>query len=203
VDGKGNLTLYGLVNGTYKINATYAGDDKFMGNVSSNLTLEVNKIATGITVVVNSPKVGETAVVTIGMGPAINATVKLEVDGKIYNVAVVNGVGLYNVTGLDSGSYVVNVTYAGDGKYLECENSTRLTVNNATLSVNVIALNVTVEENTIFIINVTDDFKGMFQLKLEIEYYTMVRLKLLLMLLDYLLMIRLLLWSFMVMVIIM
>ena len=79
------------------------------------------------------------------MGPAINATVKLEIDGKIYNVAVVNGVGLYNVTGLDSGSYVVNVTYASDAKYVGSKNSTILVVGNSTLVADVIALNVTVE----------------------------------------------------------
>ncbi|SDA73100.1 Ig-like domain repeat protein, partial [Methanobrevibacter millerae] len=166
VNGKGNLTLYDLINDTYKINATYAGDNKYVGNVSDTLTLKVNKIATNLIVVTNSPiKVGETAVVTINMNPAINTIVKLSLDGKEYLVAVVNGVGSYNVSGLNSGVYDVNVTYDSDGKYVESKNGTKLTVNNATLTADVIALNVTVEQNTSFIINVANDFNGNVSIK--------------------------------------
>ncbi|WP_296887137.1 Ig-like domain-containing protein, partial [uncultured Methanobrevibacter sp.] len=162
VDGVGTYIVSNLANGTYDIGASFAGNDKYLGNVSSVKALEVNMIPTNISVVVNPSaiKVGETPVVTINMNPIINASVELKIGGKTYTVAIVNGVGSYEVSGLDSGVYDINVTYAGDDKYIESKNATKLTVNNATLVVDVVAQNVTVEQNASFVINVTDDFKG-------------------------------------------
>ena len=166
VNGVGTYIASNLVNGTYSISAKFTGDVKYSNCTSSVETLEVNKVATNISVVVNSPvKVGEIAVVTINMGPTINAAVRLTVGGKSYDVAVVNGVGLYNITGLGSGNYVVNVTYAGDNKYVGSKNSTVLVVNNTVLVANVTALDVSVEQNTSFVINVTDGFNGNVSIK--------------------------------------
>ncbi|WP_296888077.1 Ig-like domain repeat protein, partial [uncultured Methanobrevibacter sp.] len=131
IDGNGTLTLANLASGTYYINATFKGDNQYVGSTSNTATLTVNKIAADISVSVNSPiKVGETAVVTINMNPTINATVKLRVNGKTYYVAVVDGVGTYNVSGLAAnGGYDVNVTFDGDSKYLYATNNTTLVVN--------------------------------------------------------------------------
>ena len=139
------------------------------------------------------------------MDPSINATVKVKVDGKTYDVAVVDGKGKLNVSDLNADNYDVNVTYAGDNRYAPSINDTvSFTVNPADLAADVTGLNVTVEENTSFVINVTDlmTLKEMFPLKLETKYCTMVLLKLWLMVLNCLQAIMLLVWYSMVTVII-
>ncbi|WP_407431961.1 Ig-like domain repeat protein, partial [Methanobrevibacter sp.] len=128
VNGKGNLTLYDLENDIYIINATYAGDSKYLGNTSNTLTLTVDKIPTSIQVSANEPKVGENAVITINMQPSVNAIVRLKVGEETYYVAVVNGVGTFNVSDLAYGTYDVNVTFDGDSKFLYSTNNTTLTV---------------------------------------------------------------------------
>ena len=155
VNGKGSLNLSDLANGTYTINATFKGDVKYLANTSSDVTLKVNKIATEIDVSVKTPVVfGEDAVISIELDANINTTVKLSVDGKVYDVIIVNGKGLFNASGLTSGLHEVNVTYAGDNKYLASNDTATFTVGSAALNANVTGLNVTVEENTAFIIDV-------------------------------------------------
>ncbi|MBR6023704.1 MAG: Ig-like domain repeat protein, partial [Methanobrevibacter sp.] len=166
VNGKGNFTLSDLANGTYKINAVFAGDDKYVQSISDPVTLEVNKISTGIAVSVSPITYGEIAEITVVLNKNINDSVVVNVDGKNYTVALVNGQGKLNVSGLNAGSYDVNVTYAGDSTYSASKNDTvAFTVDSADLTPEVTALNVTVLDNTKFIINVTDDFKGNVSIK--------------------------------------
>ncbi|MBQ9025181.1 MAG: Ig-like domain repeat protein, partial [Methanobrevibacter sp.] len=143
VNGKANLTLSGLANGTYTIKAIYAGDDKYVNATSNTETLEVNKVATTLTVNVESPIfVGEDAVITITMDPSINTTVTLRIGDKTYDVAIVNGKGYYNVSGLANATYNVNVTFTGNDKYVE-------SFNNTTLAVNKLAYEIIIDVNDI------------------------------------------------------
>ena len=163
VNGKGNFTLSGLANGTYIINAVFAGDDiKYVGNISNQVILKVNKIVTSIDVGVVSPVTyGGVATITVAMDPSINDYVVLNVAGKNYTVAIVNGKGKFNATGLNVGNYLVNVTYAGDNKYLPSSNDTvSFDVVAADLDASAIGLNVTVEEDVGIVIAVPSDFTG-------------------------------------------
>ena len=163
VNGKGNFTLSGLANGTYIINAVFAGDDiKYVGNISNQVTLKVNKIVTSIDVSVVSPVTyGGVATITVTMNPSINDYVVLNVAGKNYTVAIVNGKGKFNATGLDVGNYLVNVTYAGDNKYLPSSNDTvSFDVVAADLDASAIGLNVTVKDDVGIVITVPGDFTG-------------------------------------------
>jgi len=153
-------------NDTITVVATFMGNDKYNGNVSNPQKFNVNRVPTDISVTVKTPiTYGDVAVITVELNETINATVKLTVDGKEYDVAIINGKGGLNVSGLNSGDHKVNVTYVGDNKYAGSENSTRFTVDNATLVADVTAFNVTVEQNTTFVINVTDDFNGNVSIK--------------------------------------
>jgi hypothetical protein len=85
------------------------------------------------------------------------------VDTANYTVAIVNGVGIYNVSGLAYGPHNVFVKFIEDNKYQTSENTTTFNVlakDLNDLNVNVTAQNVTVEQNTSFSIFVPDDFKG-------------------------------------------
>jgi hypothetical protein len=100
-------------------------------------------------VAVNSPIfVGGTAVITVVMDPEITATVQVKVNGTIYDVAVVNGRGSLNVTGLLNYTHIVNVTFAGDTRYAAANNTTQLKVNKVVdYVINVTAVNITVGKN--------------------------------------------------------
>ena len=153
-------------NDTITVVARFMGNDKYNGNVSDPQEFTVNRIPTDINVTVKTPVTyGDDAVITVELNETLNTTVKLTVDGKEYDVAVINGKGGLNVSGLNSGNHKVNVTYVGDDKYVGSKNSTSFTVDNATLVADVTALNVTVEQNTTFVINVTDDFNGNVSIK--------------------------------------
>ena len=162
VNGKGNFTLSGLANGTYIINAVFAGDDKHVNSTSNPVTLKVNKIVTSIDVGVVGPVTyGGVATIAVTMNPSINDYVVLNVAGKNYTVAIVNGKGKFNATGLDVGNYLVNVTYAGDYKYLSSSNDTvSFDVVAADLDASAIGLNVTVKEDGGIVIAVPSDFTG-------------------------------------------
>ena len=148
-------------NDTITVVATFMGNDKYNANVSAQKQFNVSKIATDINVTVKTPVTyGDDAVITVELNATLNTTAKLLVDGKEYDVALINGKGVFNASGLNSGDHEVNVTYVGDDKYAGSKDSTRFTVDNATLVPEVTAFNVTVEENTTFVINVTDDFNG-------------------------------------------
>ena len=153
-------------NDTITVVATFMGNDKYNGNVSDPQKFNVNRVPTDISVTVKTPiTYGDVAVITVELNETINATVKLTVDGKEYDVAIINGKGGFNASGLNSGDHKVNVTYAGDDKYVGSENSISFNVDNATLVADVTAFNVTVEQNTTFVINVTDDFNGNVSIK--------------------------------------
>ena len=167
--GKGKLTLTDLANDTYAIKAVFAGDDKYVGKTSDEVTLKVNKIATSIGVSVASPiTYGNDAIITVELDPKLNVIVKLIIDDdKEYDVALVNGKGGFNASGLTSGTHKVKVVFAGDNKYGGDDDTKDFTINNATLTVDVTALNVTVNDNAQFVINVTDDFKGNVSIEVD------------------------------------
>ena len=125
VNGVGNFTIAHLAKGVYYINATYAGDDKYIESTSQTIELNVTQITTELTV--NTTKVivvGSDAVINITLNRTINTTVVLRVNGTEYNVAVVNGVGNFTIAHLAKGVYYINATYAGDDKYVGSESNT-------------------------------------------------------------------------------
>ena len=149
-------------NATIKVVATFAGNDKYNSKVSAQKEFEVNRINTSIGVSVVSPVTyGGVATIVVTMNPSINDYVVLNVAGKNYTVAIVNGEGKFNASGLDVGNYLVNVTYAGDDKYNSSNNNTTsFDVVAADLDASAIGLNVTVEEDGGIVIAVPSDFTG-------------------------------------------
>ena len=125
VNGIGNLTVAHLTEGTYYINATYAGDDKYVGSESNTVELNVTKVPTALTVNTTAVIiVGTDAVFNITLNETINTTVVLRINGTEYVVGLVNGVGNLTVAHLKEGTYYINATYAGDDKYIASTSET-------------------------------------------------------------------------------
>ena len=115
VNGKGNLTLSGLANGTYTINATFAGDDKYAGNTSNTVTLVVKaKAVPDISVTVNETE--GTAVIEVPADATGNVTVKI--DGIKYDVIDITETPItVDIGDLMPGEHTIEVIYSGDYNY--------------------------------------------------------------------------------------
>lgn len=129
--------LTDLPAGTYKLKATYAGDNVYTGCESDEVTLTVSKIATTLTVADITPiTAGQDAVITVTATPtdenvaAVNTIATVTVGGTDYDVAIVNGTGTCYVPNLTAGTYNVTAQIAQDDKFLlSTSDAKTLTVN--------------------------------------------------------------------------
>ena len=96
-----------------------------------------SKLASTITVAVGDINVGDDAVIGIAVPEVTSGVASVTVNGKSYNVAVVDGKGSLIVSGLAAGSYDVVAKFAETDMYLASEA-------NATFSVSKLASTITV-----------------------------------------------------------
>ena len=117
--------LTDLPAGTYKLKATFAGDDKYTGCESNVVTLTVSKMATTLSVADITPiTAGQEAMITVTATPtdekagAVNTVATVTVGNTDYDVAIVNGTGTCYVPNLTAGTYNVTAQIAEDDKFL-------------------------------------------------------------------------------------
>ena len=126
-NGKGSLTLSNLVANSYPITAKYDGNYKYTEGENST-TLTVAKMPSAVNVTANNIKFGEDAVINIAVPNVALGVATVVVNGKSYNVAIVDEKGVLNIYNLAAGDYNVDVTYLGDNKYLSSTNAANFTV---------------------------------------------------------------------------
>ncbi len=109
-NGTGILVLNDLDVGSYPIDVTYNGDDKYLPNTNST-TFKVSKVnVTDIKVIDHE---NGTVVVVVGDNATGNVTIK--VGDKEYNATVVNGTAVVTLDGnVTPGTHEVEVIYSGD-----------------------------------------------------------------------------------------
>ena len=126
-NGKGSLILSNLVANSYPITAKYGGNYKYTEGENST-TLTVAKMSSAVNVTANNIKFGEEAVINIAVPNVSLGVATVVVNGKSYNVAIVDEKGVLNIYNLAAGDYNVDVTYLGDNKYLSSTNAANFTV---------------------------------------------------------------------------
>ena len=126
-NGKGSLILSNLVANSYPITAKYDGNYKYTEGENST-TLTVAKMPSAVNVTANNIKFGEEAVINIAVPNVSLGVATVVVNGKSYNVAIVDEKGVLNIYNLAAGDYNVDVTYLGDNKYLSSTNAANFTV---------------------------------------------------------------------------
>ena len=126
-NGKGSLILSNLVANSYPITAKYDGNYKYTEGENST-TLTVAKMPSAVNVTANNIKFGEEAVINIAVPNVSLGVATVVVNGKSYNVAIVDENGVLNIYNLAAGDYNVDVTYLGDNKYLSSTNAANFTV---------------------------------------------------------------------------
>ena len=173
VNGAGNLTVAHLKEGIYYINATFAGDEKYVASVSNTVRLNVTLMKAYINVTATDAVYHNASEITVLVPKAQEGFVRITVPGADINVTVeiINGTAKFNASGLDVAKYDVFVTYLGADKYAIATNETSFSITKADLDASVIAQNVTVKENTSFVIDVPDDFKGLVNITVATHTY--------------------------------
>ena len=155
VEGTGTYYVKNLGCASYAITASYDGDDVYAASQTAapcNLYVPMITTSLAISIDKSSISVGETATVSITLDQSINAVAKLGIDDKeefsVTNapinpyVALVNGKGTYDISGLAAGTYYIKVVYSGDDKY-------------NTSTSNVLTLTVSKQETTISVNDIT------------------------------------------------
>ena len=159
VDGKGTLTISNLVAGNYNVNVKYGGDDKYLPS-SNSANFTVSKVSSSVIVDVGDIVVGEDAVIDVSVPCIVSGVVNVTVNGRSYNVAIVDGKGVLTISNLVAGDYDVNVNYAGDNKYLPSSNSTKFTISKLPSSVLVNVDDIVVGEDAVVNVVLPDDANG-------------------------------------------
>ena len=126
-NGKGSLILSNLVANSYPITAKYDGNYKYTEGENTT-TLTVAKMSSAVNVTANNIKFGEEAVINIAVPNVSLGVATVVVNGKSYNVAIVDEKGVLNIYNLAAGDYNVDVNYLGDNKYLSSTNAANFTV---------------------------------------------------------------------------
>ena len=152
--------------GTYTLKATFAGNDKYTGCESNEVTLTVNKIATTLTVAdITAITAGQDAVITVTATPtdqnvaAVNTIATVTVGSTDYKVAIVDGTGTCYVPNLTAGSYDVTASI-GDDKYAASTSGTAKTLT-------VTGTNLIKESNAVATLTVTPAISTVVQVTVD------------------------------------
>jgi len=157
--GVGTFAISDLEMGTYDVQAIFDGDNKHLGNSSDVKQLEVKKIPTRLAVSIDNPSifVGDSVVVGVVLNQTINNVVIVNVNDKDYLIGIVNGKGNLTLSGLTFGTYTVNATFAGEGKYAKSgSNNVSLEVNRIKTQLIADSITVTYNGNSDLLITLKD-----------------------------------------------
>ena len=122
--------------------------------------MEVNRIPTSLAVSIDNPSifVGDSVVVGVVLNQTINNVVIVNVNDKDYLIGIVNGKGNLTLSGLTFGTYTVNATFAGEGKYAKSgSNNVSLEVNRIKTQLTADSITVTYNGNSDLLITLKDN----------------------------------------------
>ena len=158
-DGKVIINTTALDAGEYIVTATVTENDKYYGNTTTK-TFNIVKVASKVNVTAENIVYGNESEITVKVPVQQTGYVTITVNNKNYTEVITNGEAKFTIPNLNVGTYTVNVTYLGDNTYNSSTNTTSFNVTKAELTATVEGKNITVDENSTFIVNVDPNFKG-------------------------------------------
>ena len=174
VDGKGTLVVSNLAAGYYTVVAKFAENDIYLASMDT-VRFTVSKLASTITVAVGDINVGDDAVIGIAVPEVTSGVASVTVNGKSYNVAVVDGKGSLIVSGLAAGSYDVVAKFAETDMYLASENSAKFTVSKLVISsMDVDVKDIKVGDDAVISVALPEDATGNVIVNVNGKNYTAV-----------------------------
>ena len=172
-DGVAIVNITGLAVGEYNVTVVYVGDAIYNGN-STNATFNVTKRSIGINITCDDEYVvGQPIVFTFKTSVNITEVVTITIGENVYHTFVENGTGTYTVTGLTPDDYTALVNFTGNFYYDPVGNFTTFKVIDklpSSLTVNV--TNITVGQNLVVKVNVTQGATGNITLVIAGNTYT-------------------------------
>ena len=176
-EGRASAVIRNLAVGKYNITVTYEGDDNFNAN-STNKSFTVSQLKTNITIKGSNIYVGQNVTFNITTSAKftevviVNIASETDPVGKNRTTFVENGNGTLTVYDLPVGNYKVTVFFPGNTRYEAVNNTTTIKVNGKkTSQVTVKVSNITVGENAIVYVNVTDGATGTVALVIAGDTY--------------------------------
>ena len=176
-EGRASAVIRNLAVGKYNITVTYEGDDNFNAN-STNKSFTVSQLKTNITIKGSNIYVGQNVTFNITTSAKftevviVNIASETDPVGKNRITFVENGNGTLTVYDLPVGIYNVTVFFPGNTRYEAVNNTTTIKVNGKkTSQVTVKVSNITVGENAIVYVNVTDGATGTVALVIAGDTY--------------------------------
>ena len=150
-----NLAL-SLDEGSYIVALT----SRYIKPVNARLTVNSAKPSPFISAPSATALYGEDAVITVYLASDVPGNVKVTVNGVTEKAKITNGVARYTVSGLNSGSYAVVISYGGNYKYAEDSIRTTLQVNKNSPILSVGADDSAYGENAIVTVNLAPNVAG-------------------------------------------
>ncbi|WP_458406148.1 Ig-like domain repeat protein, partial [Methanobrevibacter sp.] len=161
-----------LIIGNNTIVAVYEGNVNYTES-QNDKEVSIPKKSSYVNVTADPITYGRGAVIIVCVGEGQTGHVTITINNQNYTSEIKNGGATFTVSGLNATNYPVTVKYSGDEEFESKINDTVLTVNKADLNANVIGQNVTVAENTSFIIsNIADSFKGSVNITVDGAVYS-------------------------------
>ena len=137
-DNVGRLSVLGLGAGSYDVNVVYGGSDVYNSLADATYaSINVNKVGiSSISVTPDSQDiyVGQVANLTVRMasnvtGYDVNGFVTVTINNEQCNISISNNIGSLSISGLDNGTWDVNVSYAGNDIYTAVPNNNYAKIN--------------------------------------------------------------------------
>lgn len=120
-NGRGNFVLNDLYYGNYSVVAIFTNDFYENASASGNFSIDyikTNLIADNVTLYYHDGTSFYVSLVDSRDNPLVNEIIFLSINGKTYNrTSDSNGTCSLQLN-LNSGTYSINITYKGNGKYL-------------------------------------------------------------------------------------
>ena len=137
-NGEAKFYFQDLAYGTYDVSASYSGDNHYVAAENSTV-FKVDKVLANLNIHVEDITFGENGLVIITLPSDIDGSiVTVNVNGKVYPVAVENGFAKLPLRELNAGDYTISAVFAGNDKYLPGVSNALLTVSKADPALNVL-----------------------------------------------------------------
>ena len=174
--GVANIAISDLAKGNYNVSVKYSGDGKYLPSENATHFDVVKASEYNVTIIIDVGDivVGEDAVIGVSVPDIVSGVVNVTVNGRSYNVAIVDGKGVLIISNLAAGDYDVNVNYAGDNKYVASSNSTKFTISKLPSSVLVNVKDIVVGEDAVISIALPEDATGNVTVNVNGKNYTAV-----------------------------
>ncbi|MBE6506252.1 MAG: Ig-like domain repeat protein, partial [Methanobrevibacter millerae] len=134
-NGRANLTLDKLGNGTHSVVAIYMGDRNLTGNWSSK-TFNVERLTSDLTINVSDINVGQKETIKVNVTSGATGIVVISVNGKDYQVELNSGLATLELDNLANGTYTVYAKYLGDANYSESSGNDAFNVSKVKSNIN-------------------------------------------------------------------